>query len=282
MIKRLNKTEILNALPLVWDVFCEFEAPNYPESGKKMFWDAIHDEVYLDSLTAFGAFEEDKLIGIIASRNEGAHVALFFVDGKYHSKGIGRSLWNALLDVCQADFITVHASLYAVPIYEKLGFVCAGNEVDDNGIKYVPMVFNNVIHRLQDKDDKKAYAYFKEVVAMSAKSNKYYCFFEEFASLIKEKSSYVRTRGFILCCAQAKWDADGKMVQSLPSLLEFLQDEKPTVVRQCLSALNELILYRPELSEMIKSAVEQIDLSKYKDSMVPLLKKDMELLLNAM
>ena len=54
MIKRLSKTELINAIPLVWKVFCEYEACNYPESGKQAFWEAIHAQEYLDMLEAYG------------------------------------------------------------------------------------------------------------------------------------------------------------------------------------------------------------------------------------
>ncbi|NLM98308.1 MAG: hypothetical protein GX175_12000 [Halanaerobiaceae bacterium] len=47
----------------------------------------------------------------------------------------------------------------------------------------------------------------------------------------------------------------------------------------CLAALHEVVLYRPELRGAIKAGLERIDLSKYKDSMSPLIKKDMDELL---
>lgn len=53
-INRLNQTESHNALPLVWSVFCEYEAVNYPEHGKQAFQEAIHLEEYLNKLTAYG------------------------------------------------------------------------------------------------------------------------------------------------------------------------------------------------------------------------------------
>ena len=59
----------------------------------------------------------------------------------------------------------------------------------------------------------------------------------------------------------------------------LVNDEKPTVVRQCLGALHEVVIYRPELSERVYEAVKNIDLSRYKDSMSPLIKKDAEELL---
>lgn len=41
-IKLLNRKKLYNSLPVVWKVFCDYEAVNYPEIGEKVFWDAIH------------------------------------------------------------------------------------------------------------------------------------------------------------------------------------------------------------------------------------------------
>ena len=57
-------------------------------------------------------------------------------------------------------------------------------------------------------------------------------------------------------------------------MLKLLYDTKPTVVRQCLGALQEVVLYRPELSDKIKEKVKEIDVTKYRDSMSPLIKKE--------
>lgn len=141
---------------------------------------------------------------------------------------------------------------------------------------------SDIIDALQDKDDKKAYALSKKIGAKSAASDEYYSYFDEFAGVLIAKSSYVRTRGFALCCAQARWDESGKLKSALSAMLALLHDEKPTVVRQCLGALHEVVLYRPELCKEIKKEVETIDLSKYKDSMSPLIKKDMDALLKMM
>ncbi|HEY8421634.1 MAG TPA: hypothetical protein VIL05_07840 [Thermoclostridium sp.] len=37
---------------------------------------------------------------------------------------------------------------------------------------------------------------------------------------------------------------------------------------------HEVVLFRPELGDTIKAEIERIDLSKYKDSMSQLIKKD--------
>ncbi|MGN1399798.1 MAG: hypothetical protein ACI4WG_07370 [Erysipelotrichaceae bacterium] len=133
---------------------------------------------------------------------------------------------------------------------------------------------NNLIDRLQDKDDKKAYHLAKQIIIASAAGDEYYPYFADFLSMIKAESSYVRTRGFILCCAQARWDNQGKLENALDEMLVLLHDKKPTVVRQCLAALCEVVLFIPELSDKVKKEVDQIDLTAYKDTMTPLIKKD--------
>ena len=141
-VRRLKRDEINKSLDLVWNVFCEFEATNYPEHGKALFWQAIHSEDYLNILTAYGAFDDsNRLVGIIATRNEGTHIALFFVDGDYHGQGIGKKLWNVMLNDNENDKITVHSSQYAAPIYDKLGFVKTGDMQTEDGMTFIPMVF---------------------------------------------------------------------------------------------------------------------------------------------
>ena len=142
MIKQLNKTELMNAIPLMWRVFCEYEAVSYSELGKQAFWEAIHSEEYINMLIAYGAYEKNRLVGIIATRNAGRHIALFFVDGEYHNQGIGRSLWSAVLAEDKVETVTVHSSKFAVQIYEKLGFVQTGDIHEDGGIQYVPMRYD--------------------------------------------------------------------------------------------------------------------------------------------
>ena len=141
-IKKLSKNELEIALEMVWKVFCEYEAVNYPEGGKEAFCQAIHSKEYLAMLEAYGAFCDEKIVGIMATRNEGTHVALFFVDGKYHRKGIGKMLWEAVLSNTSANLITVHSSLYAAEVYKKLGFYQTDSVKEDGGIQYIPMEYN--------------------------------------------------------------------------------------------------------------------------------------------
>ena len=150
-VRQLTNEEIRDALPMVWRVFNEYEAVNYPPDGAQAFRNAIRDEGFLSQLSAYGAFDGDRLIGILASRNEGSHIALFFVDGAYHRQGVGRLLFNAFLADSDREQITVNSSLYAVGIYEKLGFIKTAEAQTDSGIRFVSMVYNN--HRESDKTE---------------------------------------------------------------------------------------------------------------------------------
>lgn len=134
-IKRLDKKETENALNLVWEVFLEYEAPDYTQEGVDEFYKSIHDENYLSMLSVYGAFSSGKMIGVIATRNNGKHIALFFVDGKYHQQGIGKQLFQAV----RTDKMTVNSSPYAVAVYRKLGFEAVNTEQVITGLRFTPM-----------------------------------------------------------------------------------------------------------------------------------------------
>lgn len=120
---------------MVWEVFLEYEAPDYTQEGIDEFYKSIHDENYLSMLSVYGAFSNGELVGVIATRNNGKHIALFFVEGKYHCQGIGKQLFQTV----RTDKMTVNSSPYAVPVYRKLGFKSVDTEQSVNGLRFIPM-----------------------------------------------------------------------------------------------------------------------------------------------
>lgn len=137
-----------------------------------------------------------------------------------------------------------------------------------------------ILRKLTDKNDKTAYEFAKQLGVESVESDRYLAMIPMFAELLQDKSSYVRTRAFVLICNQARWADSGQIKAVLDKMLPLLNDPKPTVVRQCLGALHEVVLFRPELSDEIETALAEMDLSKYKDNMLPLILKDVEALRN--
>ena len=138
-IREIRQEEIEKALCLVWQVFQEYEAPDYTKEGIEEFYKSIHDEKYLSRLCWYGAFVQERLVGVIATRNEGTHIALFFVDGKYHRQGIGKRLYQTARSMNDSGRMTVNSSPYAVPVYHRLGFRDTGAEQVVNGLRFTPM-----------------------------------------------------------------------------------------------------------------------------------------------
>lgn len=139
IIRKLEAYEIKEAISLVWKTFLEYEKPDCTEEGVQTFYNCITTPSYIAMLVFYGAFEENELLGIIATRNGGKHIAMFFVADAYHRQGIGRKLFEEVLKDCTADRITVSSSPYAVPVYHKLGFVDTGLERITDGMRYTPM-----------------------------------------------------------------------------------------------------------------------------------------------
>ncbi len=138
-IKKIEQQDTQKALSLVWKVFLTYEAPDYTKEGVEEFYKSIHEEEYLSNLTIFGAFYQQKLIGVIATRSDGKHIALFFVDEKYQKQGVGKQLFKTVKSLCTFDTMTVNSSPFAVPIYHKLGFCDTDKEQIVNGLRFTPM-----------------------------------------------------------------------------------------------------------------------------------------------
>lgn len=59
------------------------------------------------------------------------------------------------------------------------------------------------------------------------------------------------------------------------SLISMLED-KPTAVRQALTALLEIVRYKPDLKGIVKKAVSDINYLRYKETMHSLIAKDIK------
>lgn len=141
-IRKIEINEKEQAVELVWNTFMKYEAPDYSEEGIATFAkEAIRNEKFLNMIVLYGAYEEEQLLGVIATRKEGNHIALFFVDGAFHGQGIGRRLFNVVLENSTADKITVNSSPYAVAVYHHLGFVDTEPEQNFEGMRFTPMEY---------------------------------------------------------------------------------------------------------------------------------------------
>lgn len=95
----------------------------------------------------FLAEQDAGLAGVSALRGE-SHLYYLFVARPFHRRGVGRQLWNAVKEACLVSGyggpVTVNSSAYAVPVYERFGFVRSGPPDMSRGVEHHPMVLNNL------------------------------------------------------------------------------------------------------------------------------------------
>ena len=132
----------------------------------------------------------------------------------------------------------------------------------------------SVVTSLTAKNDKYACAFAEQIIAESRKSDKWYGYFDEFAALLYHPKSLVRNRALHIIAANVQWDEACRFDAILPEYLSHVTDEKPVTARQCIQALAEIGTAKPRYAPDILSCLQGADLSKYKDSMRPLIEKD--------
>jgi GNAT superfamily N-acetyltransferase len=89
------------------------------------------------------AENDNRIVGFVALRDN-RHVFHMFVDKACHRQGIAAALWQRVRETALAagnpGEFTVNASNYAVPVYEKMGFVRTAEMQCKNGIYFNPML----------------------------------------------------------------------------------------------------------------------------------------------
>jgi len=88
------------------------------------------------------ARSEGQLAGVVALRDN-AHLFHLFVAKPFQGQGLARRLWQVVraeaLQAGNTGRFTVNASLNAVPVYERFGFVRQGDVQRVHGIAFQPM-----------------------------------------------------------------------------------------------------------------------------------------------
>ena len=111
-------------------------------------------------------------------------------------------------------------------------------------------------------------------MAESLETAEWYPYFDDFATLLSHPKSFVRNRALHILAANAKWDTENRFDTVMDEYLSHITDEKPITARQCIQALSQIAEAKPQYIPMIVTALQSADLSQYKDSMRPLIEKD--------
>lgn len=131
-----------------------------------------------------------------------------------------------------------------------------------------------VITNLTSKNDNFSCAFADKIIAESQETDEWYEYFDAFAALLDHPKSLVRNRALHILAANAQWDEEKRFDVVLPAFLVHITDEKPITARQCIKSLAQVGKTQPQYIPAILSALHDADLSKYKDSMRPLIEKD--------
>ena len=132
----------------------------------------------------------------------------------------------------------------------------------------------DIIAKLTAKDDKYACAIADKIILESQDTDEWYEYFDEFASLLNHPKSLVRNRVLYILAANAQWDDENHFDMIMSDFLAHVTDEKPITARQCIKALAQVGEAKPQYIPRILSCLREADLTKYKDSMRPLIEKD--------
>lgn len=127
---------------------------------------------------------------------------------------------------------------------------------------------------LAAKDTKESLQRFKALEARCSDSNEMYHYWPLYLAGLTGPNSCNRARSFKLLMKTVKWDEERQLDRHLPEILAVLDDEKSITVRQYIPYLQELFEVRPDVKLLVIDKLEQLELSKYKESMQSLIKRD--------
>ncbi|MDY4067438.1 hypothetical protein [Bullifex sp.] len=133
----------------------------------------------------------------------------------------------------------------------------------------------DIIAKLIAKDDKYACAIADKIISESQDTDEWYEYFDEFASLLNHPKSLVRNRVLYILATNAQWDNENRFDAIISEYIAHVTDDKPITARQCIKALAQIGVAKPQYIPRILLCLHEADLSKYKDSMRPLIEKDM-------
>ena len=91
-------------------------------------------------------FISAEVAGVVGIRDR-KHLYHLFVTSKFHRRGVGSALWahakTRALERGIVESFTVNSTLFALPVYKRFGFKSQGTLVKENGVAFVPMIFQN-------------------------------------------------------------------------------------------------------------------------------------------
>lgn len=129
---------------------------------------------------------------------------------------------------------------------------------------------------LMAKDSNAAYGALRILQDLSEETDAVYPYMDQLSDMMDSDNSYIRTRALTLIAYNAKWDKNYKIDEMIDRYLRHITDVKPITARQCIKLLPMIAKNKPDLKDDITFALHKADVSRYADSMQPLVYKDIQ------
>jgi ribosomal protein S18 acetylase RimI-like enzyme len=148
-IRAAKANEIDTALDLALKVFTQYEMPKYEAAALENFKNdcilskEFQNRYLLGENIMLVACKAGKILGMICERGNG-HIAMLFVDGEYHRRGIATSLMHRMIVMLKAKgikTITLNSSPHGLAFYLHFGFEMTDEVQHKNGFVFTPMKF---------------------------------------------------------------------------------------------------------------------------------------------
>lgn len=147
-IRKYKASDLEQCANLVKKTFNKFNCKECTKKGLKWyleFYDYKNNkekikETFSKAKIFFVAEHNNKIIGLIRGKEN--RISNFFVNEKYHGRGLGRKLierFEKQAKKLKSKKIKVKASIYAIPIYQKLCYKKTTGIRYMHGIKIQPM-----------------------------------------------------------------------------------------------------------------------------------------------
>lgn len=141
-IQQVEPGDIEAVERLITDVSEQDVLPEFSEQGRAEY----KSRVLSDIVTAFNArrfytlklVSLDGIVGFGALR-DGNYLTHLFISNRFQRSGAGKLLLDALLQSTNAEEVNLRSSVNAVSFYQTCGFEVTNNEMEFNGIRFVPM-----------------------------------------------------------------------------------------------------------------------------------------------
>lgn len=73
-VRRLDLSEYKEAASLSLEIYLQTGEEDFDEQGLETFKSFVNDEAMINSLVIYGAFDEARLVGVMAVKDEGKYV----------------------------------------------------------------------------------------------------------------------------------------------------------------------------------------------------------------